>query len=140
MVTKQTWRMTDADKHAGTVSLIQGQNKRFVLSVSGHALANTTLGDVRLRKGSNANKNDADWAAQQWKLQPLSQGEFTLLHVASGYCLALELASSKGARGTDIEVAPCEAGSAQQTLVYNASDSTLRFSRGPNAGLLVNTC
>ena len=136
MATKQTWRVTAADERKKTVSCIQGQGQhgKFVLSVDGHSLANATRGDVRLRRASNANKNDADWAAQQWKMQLMSHGEMSLLHVASNRCLSLALS------GTNIEVAPCEAGSAQQTLSYNSSDSTLRFSRAPNAGLLVNTC
>ena len=114
-----------------------------MLSVSGHTLANSTRGDVRLRKASTAKKADADWAAQQWQQQAVGSGsgsttgvsEFALMHVATGYCLTLQ-----GDGSTNLEVAPCEAGIAAQTLAYNSDDGTLRFSRAPYTGLLVNTC
>ena len=87
---------------------------------------------------SSALESLASTSATFWLLSSVTlsaAGEFALLHVATGSCLALQ-----GGGSANLEVAPCEAGSAAQTFAYNPDDGTLRLSRAPNAGLLVNTC
>ena len=147
-VTKQAWAIVVADAKVGTVSLklaFRASSSPMVLSVSGATIANATHGDARLRKTSTMKKADASWAAQQWKQQPLAAAaaaaaaaageEFSLLHAQSGNCLALQQGSA-----SNIEVAPCVLGSARQVFAHNVTDGTLRFTRAPYVGLLVNTC